>query len=67
VKAAGSTFEAGIPKVLFEAPTRLYNGDRNRYVPAPDGQRFLFVTTPVALDTTPFVVVVNWQNSVKLK
>jgi Tol biopolymer transport system component len=67
VKAAGSAFEAGIPKVLFEAPVRLYNGDRNRYVPAPDGQRFLFITTPVALDTTPFVVVENWQNSVKLK
>jgi serine/threonine protein kinase len=67
VKAAGSTFEAGIPKVLFEPQVPLYTARRNRYVPAPDGQRFLFVTTPVAVDTTPFVVVENWQNSVKLK
>ena len=71
VKAAGVTFEVGIPKVLFEVPVvpnpNGADSRRNRYVPAPDGQRFLFITTPVTVDTTPFVVVENWQNSLKLK
>jgi hypothetical protein len=34
-------------------------------VATPDGQRFLFVTTPNSLDTTPFVVVQNWQTLLK--
>jgi hypothetical protein len=34
-------------------------------VATPDGQRFLFVTTPKSVDTTPFVVVQNWQTALK--
>jgi serine/threonine protein kinase len=64
IKASGSTFEAGIPKDLFEVQLDPTNR-RNRYVPAPDGQRFLFVTVPKSVDTVPFVVVQNWQSALK--
>ncbi len=60
VKASGSSFEASIPRDLFEVQLDSINR-RNRYVATPDGQRFLFVITPKSLDTTPFVVVQNWQ------
>lgn len=64
VKASGTNFEAGIPKDLFEVqqdPTIR----RSRYVVAPDGKRFLFVTVPKRLDTVPFMVVQNWQSLLK--
>jgi Tol biopolymer transport system component/tRNA A-37 threonylcarbamoyl transferase component Bud32 len=65
VKANGSSFEAGIPKELFDVPELTNAGHRNRYVATADGQRFLFVTTPRNLDTSPFVVVQNWQTALK--
>jgi hypothetical protein len=34
-------------------------------VVTPDGQHFLFVTTPKTIDTTPFMVVLNWQAALK--
>jgi Tol biopolymer transport system component len=64
VKATGSSFEAGIPKDLFEVQLDNVNR-RNRYLAAADGQRFLFVTTPKSLDTLPFMVVQNWQTALK--
>ncbi len=64
VKAAGSSFEAGIPRDLFEVPEATA-GRRNNYVATADGQRFLFVTTPKRIDTIPFVVVHNWQTALK--
>ena len=64
VKVNGAGFEAGIPKELFEVQLDAVNR-RNRYVATPDGQRFLFVTTPKSVDTTPFVVVQNWQAALK--
>jgi hypothetical protein len=60
VKAAGSSFEAGIPKDLFDVPEAT-TGRRNNYVATADGQRFLFVTTPKRIDSIPFIVVQNWQ------
>jgi Tol biopolymer transport system component len=66
VKAAGTSFEAAVPKDLFDAPVVLEGGARrNRYVATADGQRFLFVTTSKSLDATPFVVVENWQTALK--
>jgi Tol biopolymer transport system component len=65
VKAAGSAFEAGIPKELFDVPVVTGETRRNRYVVTADGQRFLFVTTPRSFDTTPFIVVQNWQTVLK--
>jgi Tol biopolymer transport system component len=64
VKAAGSSFEAGIPKSLFQVQLDSANR-RNRYLATPDGQRFLLVTTPKSIDTTPFIVVENWQTALK--
>jgi Tol biopolymer transport system component len=64
VKAAGSSLEVGAPQDLFEVPLDVF-GRRNHYVATPDGQRFLFVTTPKSVDTTPFVVVQNWQTALK--
>jgi Tol biopolymer transport system component/predicted Ser/Thr protein kinase len=66
VRASGASFEAGIPKDLFEVQldgSRLIR--RNHYVATPDGQRFLFVTTPKSIDTVPFVVVQNWRTLLK--
>jgi Tol biopolymer transport system component/tRNA A-37 threonylcarbamoyl transferase component Bud32 len=65
VKAVGSSFEAGIPKDLFEVPTIVDVPRRNRYVATADGQRFLFVTTQRSFDTVPFIVVQNWQTALK--
>ncbi len=64
VKASGSSFEAGLPKTLFSVQLDAVIR-RNRYVAAPDGQRFLFVTAPRNPDTAPFVVVQNWQTLLK--
>jgi eukaryotic-like serine/threonine-protein kinase len=65
VRAAGSTFEPGIPKELFDAPVVVGTLRRNRYLPAPDGQRFLVVTSPKSVDASPFIVVQNWQNALQ--
>lgn len=65
VKAAGSSFEAGIPKDLLDVPVVGETTRHNRYVATADGQRFLFVTSPKTLDTTPFIVVENWQTALK--
>ncbi len=64
IKASGPGFQAGIPHDLFQVQLDP-NNRRNRYVPAPDGQRFLFVTVPKVLDTAAFVVVQNWQSALK--
>jgi eukaryotic-like serine/threonine-protein kinase len=65
VKASGNSFEAGIPKELFDVPGTT-TGRRNNYVATADGQRFLFVTTPQTVnDATPFIVVQNWQTALK--
>jgi len=63
VTASGSSFEAGIPKELFDVEAT--TGRRNNYVATADGQRFLFVTVPKSLDTVPFVVVQNWRSALK--
>jgi dipeptidyl aminopeptidase/acylaminoacyl peptidase len=65
VKANGSAFEAGIPKELFDVSVVTEQTRRNRYVVTADGQRFLFVTTHQSYDTTPFIVVQNWQTALK--
>ncbi len=59
VKPVGTTFEAGIPKPLFElrvdAATR-----RSTYLPAANGQRFLVVHLLEQAAPAPLTVVVNW-------
>ena len=56
---AGDTLEAGIPKPLFLGQVHIGNA-RNKYVPAADGQRFLFVAPLGRESMTPTTVVLNW-------
>ncbi len=67
LKGSGSTFEAGVPKELFEL--RLISvglpGPRNFYVAAAAGQRFLVVSTPEERISTPTTVVLNWTADLK--
>jgi Tol biopolymer transport system component len=65
VNTAGSSFEAGFPKDLFDVPVVNDLNRRNRYVATPDGRRFLFVTSPKTIDAAPFLVVQNWQTLLK--
>lgn len=61
VKTDGASFEAGIPKPLFEIRL-LPEVRRNRYVVARDGQRFL-VNTTLGQTSEPIHVLVNWLPS----
>src|SRR5438876_1638995 len=63
VKTDSSQFEAGIPRLLFDAQIH-EAGWRNQYVVSSDGQRFL-VTAPVEkAASTAMTVVVNWATGV---
>jgi serine/threonine protein kinase len=50
-------FQAGAPRRLFTAPPPLVGAG---WDVAPDGKRFVFVTTPDGGRPSPFTVVVNW-------
>ena len=53
------SLQAGIPKVMFQGRITIGNA-RNKYFPAADGQRFLFVG-PLGRDAMkPTTVVLNW-------
>jgi Tol biopolymer transport system component len=61
IQSSAGRFVAGTPRELFEATILTGETRRNRYVVTPDGQRFLLVTTPQVMDSTPMTVVLNWQ------
>jgi eukaryotic-like serine/threonine-protein kinase len=56
---AGSDFQAGVPRVLFQTPPRAPG-----WAPSPDGKRFLFLV-PETQESAPFTVVLNWQAGLK--
>jgi hypothetical protein len=63
VKTDGASFEAGIPKQLFDAATVTENivGGGTPFVVTRDGQRFL-VLSPVDKEVSaPIEVLVNWR------
>jgi Tol biopolymer transport system component len=64
VKAAGSSFEAGLPTELFEAPL-VRASHRSRYLVASNGQRFIVNVTVEQTTASPFTVVLNWLAAVK--
>ena len=66
VKTNGDAFEAGVPRTLFLG--RFQPGTvRNRYAPAPDGQKFL-VVSPLGRDAmAPTTVVLNWWMALEKK
>jgi eukaryotic-like serine/threonine-protein kinase len=62
VKTDGPSFEAGIPRLLFEAPTIFSNvGSGHPFVVAHDGQRFLILTPLEKTSSAPIEVMVNWR------
>ena len=58
VKASESSFEPGVPKLLFEK-SGIGNYDVSR-----DGQQFL-VAVPVESSPEPITVVLNWTADLK--
>jgi hypothetical protein len=60
VKTDGSSFEAGIPKVLFEVRVNTGLG-RNHFVVNKDGHRLLVVTPVEETINEPLQVLVNWR------
>jgi Tol biopolymer transport system component len=59
VKTDGASFEAGIPKPLFDV--RVPTAGRNHFVAARDGQRFLVVVPEEETSNAPMQVLVNWR------
>ena len=67
VKGNGSTFEAGVPKALFDLrlQTPGLPGPRNFFMAAADGKRFLVASVSEERITTPTTVVLNWTADLK--
>ncbi len=61
VRTVGATFQAGVPRALFEANLDPRTTSRNRYIPSPDGQRFLMIAPAEQAGPTPLTVVLNWR------
>lgn len=57
-----SNFSAGTPRKLFESQVVPIN-IRNRWFPAPDGERFLMLRPEDASTLRPFTVVINWPET----
>ena len=66
---SGAAFEAGIPVELFEVflPIKSMTGDRNDYVVADNGQRFLVCSYVDKESARPITVVSNWMTALKNK
>jgi Tol biopolymer transport system component len=60
VKTDGHSFEATVPKPLFDRPFPLAALGWNHYIVTPDGQRFLFNATAEEGESSMINVVVNW-------
>jgi serine/threonine protein kinase/Tol biopolymer transport system component len=62
VKTDGASFEAGIPRLLFEAPTIFSNtGGGQPFVVTRDGQRFLLLAYGEKAASEPLEVLLNWR------
>jgi serine/threonine protein kinase len=63
VKTDGASFEVGIPRPLFDAPTIANNtiGGSAPFVVSSDGQRFLVLAPADKQESEPLQVVVNWR------
>jgi eukaryotic-like serine/threonine-protein kinase len=60
VNTTAPTFQAGIPKPLFQTQLDTTYRGRNFYVVSPDGQRFLMLVPAGEAKSKPITVVVNW-------
>ena len=62
VKTDGKSFEAGVPKLLFEVPTVKSSANGGSpFVVTRDGQRFLVLEQVQSQVSEPIEVVVNWR------
>ncbi len=57
---AGSTFKAGLPRVLFEGQYARVMWRQANYDVSPDGRRFLMIKTEVQPPSTELRLIVNW-------
>jgi eukaryotic-like serine/threonine-protein kinase len=62
---AKAEFQAGVAKLLFQAPLGFGLGSEGQWDVAPDGKRFLFPSPTDQLSAAPFTVVLNWQAGLK--
>jgi eukaryotic-like serine/threonine-protein kinase len=64
---AGASFEAGAPAALFTTHVKLTSltNQRNNYVVAADGQRFLVNNLVEEGNTQPITLVLNWAAGLK--
>ncbi len=60
VKGDGSTFEADVPKALFELRIPGPGASWNSYAVTADGQRFLVTSLIEETIPQPITVVLNW-------
>jgi Tol biopolymer transport system component len=65
VNLAKGTFEAGLPKLLFQTHTIGYSAPRNIYESSADGQRFLINSLQSETNSIPVTVIVNWTADLK--
>ena len=56
----GASFDAGVPQPLFALPLASQTA-RNRYLLAPDGERFLVVAPIGEGMSRPMTVVLGWD------
>lgn len=61
----GATFEASVPKALFDTRILSLTEFRNHYAVTADGQRFLINSRIEETNVTPISVVVNWTADLK--
>ncbi|HUX45910.1 MAG TPA: protein kinase [Terracidiphilus sp.] len=65
VDTNAATFQAGIPKELFETQLIPPWYWRNVYAVSPDGQRFLMIVPAAQAKPQPITVVLNWPALLK--
>jgi hypothetical protein len=65
VKLGNNSFEAGVPRTLFQSRAIGFPGPRNPYAVSPDGQRFLIISPPADTPATTLTVVTNWTADLK--
>jgi hypothetical protein len=65
----GSTFEAGVPRVLFDAPVPPVSitSDRAHYPVTADGQRFLVRKEFEDRTGAPVTIVLDWMAGILKK
>ena len=60
----GTSFEASVPKTLFDTRVLSLTDFGNHYAVSADGQRFLINST-IETNASPISVLVNWTASLK--